>query len=92
MISLSEHQKREFRKLSQLLLESVTEQEIIFYSDKIHQVLDEGEVKGTIFNDAQLKQYKEYKQALLNAHNDQEISYYEKKIMNLIDNSKVSPT
>lgn len=96
MISLTEEQKNEFKVLSQLLLDAETKQEIEYYTDKIHRLLDDAENlnqnKHTFFSQEQKEQYRHYKQQLLNANTNEEILFYEDKIMELIDKTENLPT
>lgn len=96
LILLDEHQKIQFKRLSQLLMESESKYEINYYSDKIHKLLDEAEKLDKnvieIFNEEQREEYILYKQLLLDAKTNEEISYYESKIMEIIDKNMPMPS
>lgn len=92
MITMNEKQKTMFDELSDNLLHAKSRNEIEYYSEKIHMLLDEVEVdspKEEIFTQEQLELYHKYKQELLNARTSKDITFYESKIMNLIDSNEI---
>lgn len=90
MVELNKEEMQEFINLKQYLIDSTSSEEIKYYSEQIHLLLDKaenGSVRVSKFSDDERELYDEYMKKLHDADNMEDIQLYEEKILNLINKS-----
>ncbi|GLO68358.1 MULTISPECIES: hypothetical protein [Oceanobacillus] len=88
MVELNKEEMQEFINLKQYLIDSTSSEEIKYYSEQIHLLLDKaesGSERISKFTNEQRELYMKYLKRLQDADNIEDIQLYEEKILKLIN-------